>query len=52
MLEKRADACRRARHQMPNIIAVDFYSKGDLFRVVNRLNRVEINSAVLAAAGP
>jgi hypothetical protein len=52
VLEKRADTCRRARRHIPNIVAVDFYAKGDLFKVIDRLNRVEVNSAVLATAGP
>jgi hypothetical protein len=52
VLETRADACRRARRQMPNIIAVDFYAKGDMFKVIDRLNDVEVNNAVLATAGP
>ena len=37
---------------MPNIVAVDFYAKGDLFRVVDRLNRVDVPDTVLATAGP
>jgi hypothetical protein len=52
VLEKRADSCRRARRHIPNIVAVDFYAKGDLFKVIDRLNHVEVNSAVLATAGP
>ncbi|HEY7077130.1 MAG TPA: hypothetical protein VH418_17250 [Solirubrobacteraceae bacterium] len=34
----RAQACRRMRGHLPNLIAVDFYKRGDLFRVVDRLN--------------
>jgi hypothetical protein len=32
--------CRRLRHHFPNLVAVDFYRQGDLFRVVDTLNRV------------
>jgi hypothetical protein len=32
--------CRRIRHHIPNLIAVNFYSRGDLFRAVNTLNGV------------
>ena len=34
----RANACRSERKRLPNIVAVDFYDVGDLFRVVRRLN--------------
>jgi hypothetical protein len=36
----RARACRRLRGHLPNLIAVDFYRRGDLFRVANTLNGV------------
>jgi hypothetical protein len=36
----RARACQRSRGHLPNLIAVDFYRSGDLFRVVNTLNGV------------
>jgi hypothetical protein len=36
----RARACQRARHHLPNLIAVDFYRHGDLFRVADTLNDV------------
>jgi len=36
----RARACRQERGMIPNIIAVDFYRTGELFRVVNELNGV------------
>jgi len=35
----RAHECERVRHHIPNLIAVDFYRRGDLFRVVDTLNR-------------
>jgi hypothetical protein len=34
----RARACRRLRDRLPNLLAVDFYRRGDLFRVVDTLN--------------
>ena len=34
----RARDCARERNHVPNIIAVDFYRTGDLFRVVQTLN--------------
>jgi hypothetical protein len=34
----RARACQRRRDQLPNLLAVDFYKRGDLFRVVDTLN--------------
>jgi hypothetical protein len=36
----RAQACERIRHRIPNLIAVDFYRRGDLLGVVNTLNGV------------
>jgi uncharacterized membrane protein HdeD (DUF308 family) len=36
----RARACRRIRDHLPNLIAVDFYKRGDVFRVVDTLNGV------------
>jgi hypothetical protein len=30
--------CRRVRRHFPNLVAVDFYREGDLFRVVDTLN--------------
>jgi hypothetical protein len=36
----RAEACRRIRHQLPNLVAVDFYRRGDVVGVVNALNGV------------
>ncbi len=37
-LLRRARACRRSRGQGPNLLAVDFYARGDLFEVVDALN--------------
>lgn len=36
----RANACRRIRNRLPNLLAVNFYKEGDVFRVVDRLNRI------------
>jgi hypothetical protein len=36
----RARKCQRDRGHFPNLIAVDFYARGDVFRVVDTLNRV------------
>jgi hypothetical protein len=40
----RAETCERARAHLPNIIAVDFYRTGDLFKVVKHLNRLDVSS--------
>ena len=40
LLLKRARECQRERGMLPNILAVDFYRSGDLFGVVDALNRV------------
>jgi hypothetical protein len=34
----RLRACRRIRRHLPNLVAVNFYRQGDLFRVVDALN--------------
>ena len=34
----RARACERIRNHIPNLLAVNFYKRGDLFRVVDTLN--------------
>jgi len=34
----RARACQRMRRHLPNLLAVDFYKSGDIFRVVRTLN--------------
>ena len=36
----RVRACERLRRQLPNLVAVDFYRRGDLFRAVDTLNGV------------
>lgn len=36
----RAEACRRIRRRIPNLVAVDFYRRGDLLGVVDALNGV------------
>jgi hypothetical protein len=33
-------ACADIRHHFPNLVAVNFYRRGDLFEVVDELNRV------------
>jgi hypothetical protein len=37
----RARSCREQRGRLPNILAVDFYDVGDLFRVVRTLNGLD-----------
>jgi hypothetical protein len=37
----RAEQCARERSRLPNIIAVDFYRTGDLFKVVRHLNGLD-----------
>ena len=32
--------CQKERGMIPNFVAVNYYNRGDLFRVVNALNRV------------
>jgi uncharacterized membrane protein HdeD (DUF308 family) len=36
----RAQACQKIRHHLPNLLAVNFYREGDLFKVVDQLNGV------------
>lgn len=36
----RTRECQRIRKRLPNLIAVDFYRRGDVFRVVDKLNGV------------
>ncbi|HEY7194701.1 MAG TPA: hypothetical protein VH439_13260 [Gemmatimonadales bacterium] len=42
----RARECRQERGQLPNILAVDFYDVGDVFRVVRTLNGLDDRSVV------
>jgi hypothetical protein len=37
-LLQRAQTCQRIRHRLPNLVAVDFYKRGDVFGVVRALN--------------
>jgi hypothetical protein len=37
----RAQRCQLERHHLPNIVAVDFYRTGDLFKVVKHLNGID-----------
>jgi hypothetical protein len=37
-LLKRAQTCQRIRHKLPNLVAVDFYKRGDVLGVVRALN--------------
>jgi hypothetical protein len=39
-LLKRAQTCERLRRRLPNLVAVDFYRRGDVFGVVNALNGI------------
>ena len=41
ILGARADACEAEREQRVNILAVDFYNRGDLFSVVDTLNGID-----------
>ena len=50
VLDQRVKSCEKQRKRKPNIIAVDFYAKGDLIREVNHLNGVDGPPTVLAAA--
>jgi hypothetical protein len=36
----RARRCQHARHRIPNLVAVDFYKRGDVMRVAATLNGV------------
>jgi MFS family permease len=36
----RARECERIRHHLPNLLAVNFYKRGDVFRVADTLNGV------------
>ncbi|HWK27588.1 MAG TPA: hypothetical protein VNS09_13555 [Solirubrobacter sp.] len=39
-LMRRLRECERIRHHIPNLVAVNFYRHGDLFKAVDTLNRV------------
>jgi hypothetical protein len=39
-LMRRLRRCERIRHHIPNLVAVNFYRRGDLLRAVDALNRV------------
>jgi hypothetical protein len=39
-LLRRMRECERLRRHLPNLVAVDFYRRGDLFRVVDTLNGI------------
>jgi hypothetical protein len=39
-LLKRARDCQRIRKHLPNLVAVNFYLRGEMFRVVDKLNGV------------
>jgi hypothetical protein len=41
-LMRRLNECRRIRGHLPNLVAVNFYRRGDLFRAVNALNRTPV----------
>jgi hypothetical protein len=52
VLMARVQRCRQLRGLFPNIVAVDFAEKGDLFRVVDALNGVSSTPAEGATAAP
>jgi len=39
-LLRRLRECQRLRHHIPNLVAVDFYREGDVFKAVDALNGV------------
>ena len=41
VLHERAEACAEARGQRVNLLGVDFYDRGDLFSVVDKLNGLD-----------
>jgi len=49
VLLKRARQCRRERRMVPNLLAVDFYRTGDLFRVARALNGIPEPDSTVAA---
>lgn len=42
-LSRRLRRCRRERGMLPNVVAVDFYRRGDVFAAVDALNGVAAN---------
>ena len=40
-LLRRAQTCQKVRDHLPNLLAVNFYARGDLFRVVDTLNGLD-----------
>jgi hypothetical protein len=52
VLAGRAGSCERRRKHQPTILAVDFYSRGELMKEVDRLNGIAVPGTVLATAGP
>ena len=38
VLLRRAQTCERIRHRLPNLVAVDFYKRGDVLGVVRAIN--------------
>ncbi|HEY1275666.1 MAG TPA: hypothetical protein VGF25_12170 [Thermoleophilaceae bacterium] len=40
-LMRRLRVCRKMRHHLPNLVAVNFYRRGDLFRAVDTLNGIK-----------
>jgi hypothetical protein len=49
ILMKRAESCRKERGMTPNLIAVDFYRTGDLFRVVRAMNGIPESDSAAAS---
>jgi hypothetical protein len=39
-LMRRLRECERTRHHIPNLVAVNFYRRGDLFKAVDALNGI------------
>ena len=39
-LLRRVKTCERVRDHLPTLLAINFYKEGDVFRVVDTLNRV------------
>jgi hypothetical protein len=44
VLLRRAQTCQRLRHRLPNLVAVDFYRRGDVLGVVRALNGLPAQS--------